>query len=495
MDSPHHTLETVSLRKEYPGTVALRDVSVKCDGGSITALLGKNGAGKSTLVRILGGAVRPTSGSILLDGAAVSFHSPGEALARGIATVHQELSLIPGLSVAENMYLGRLPRRRGFIDWSGARSRAEALLAELGLSIDVRTPAGRLGVARGQIVEIARAMSYTPAVLMLDEPTSALAQGETGRLFSLLRLLASRGVAILYITHRLEEIHRIADRATVLRNGEVAGTLPIADATGGVIARMMFGEELSRPRTGGSPPGGPPVMEVRGFTRREAYQDISFTLRRGEILGIAGVLGAGRTELLRGLFGAERPDTGSVTIGGATVSPSSPLQMKKLGMALAPEDRKAEGLVQVLSTRVNINLAGFWPPSARWITTASRERAVAGRYVREMDMVVPSLDDAVSSLSGGTQQKVVIAKWLTTEPRVLLLDEPTRGIDIRAKEQVLEIVRRLGGQGIAFLVVSTELEELMDLCHRILVLKKGRIAGEVIPRDSSLEHLLGLCME
>jgi ribose transport system ATP-binding protein len=495
VDSPHHTLETVSLRKEYPGTVALRDVSIRCEGGSIMALLGTNGAGKSTLVGLLGGAIEPTSGSILLDGAEVSFRTPGEALARGIATVHQELSLVPGLSVAENMFLGRLPRRRGFVDWSGARRGAEARLEELGLSLDVRTPAGNLGVAHQQIVEIARATTHSPAVLMLDEPTSALAQGETERLFTLLRRLASRGVVILYITHRLEEIHRIADRATVLRNGVVVGTLPIADATSGVIAGMMFGEELARRRRADAPPSGPPVLEVRGLTHREAYRDISFTLHRGEILGIAGVLGAGRTELLRGLFGADSHDSGSVTIGGTTVAPSSPFQMKKLGMALAPEDRKAEGLVQILSTRVNINLASFWPPSRRWITTASRERAVAGRFVREMDMVVPSLDDPVSSLSGGTQQKVVIAKWLTTEPRVLLLDEPTRGIDIRAKEQVFEIVRRLSAQGIAFLVVSTELEELMDLCHRILVLKKGRIGGEVLPRDSSLERLLELCME
>ena len=459
------------------------------------ALLGKNGAGKSTLVGLLSGALVPTSGSIRLNGSEVSFRTPGEALARGIATVHQELSLVPGLSVAENMFLGRLPRRRGFVDWSGARRAAEALLQELGLSLDVRIPARNLGVAHQQMVGIARAMSHSPAVLMLDEPTSALAQGETERLFKLLRSLAARGVAILYITHRLEEIHRIADRAAVLRNGDLVGTLPIADATSGVIAGMMFGGELSRGRRADLPPSGPPAMVVRGLTHGGAYRDVSFTLHRGEILGIAGVLGAGRTELLRGLFGADSHDSGSVTIGGTTVVPSSPLQMKKLGMALAPEDRKAEGLVQILSTRVNINLAGFWPPSRRWMTTPSRERAVAGRYVREMDMVVPSLDDPVSSLSGGTQQKVVIAKWLNTEPRVLLLDEPTRGIDVRAKAQVFEVVRRLSAQGIAFLVVSTELEELMDLCHRILVLKKGGIGGELLPRDSTLERLLGLCME
>jgi len=495
MESPPHTFETDRLRKEYPGTIALRDVSLRCAGGKIRALLGKNGAGKSTLVGILGGAVRPTSGTVLVDGVPVSFRSPREALDRGIATVHQELSLIPGLSVAENIFLGRLPRRRGLIDWRGAGRMAENLLGELGLEIDGRVTAGKLGLAGRQMVEIAKAMSHAPAVLMLDEPTSALALRETERLFELLRRLAAQGVVILYITHRLEEIHRIADEASVLRNGELVGTIPIAEATPVVIAGMMFGDLPGRAEAETVHPSGPPVITVNGFTRGEAYRDVSFTLHRGEILGIAGVLGAGRTELLRGLFGADPHDAGSVTVGGREVAPSSPAQMKKLGVVLAPEDRKAEGLIQILSTRININLAGFWPPSLRWITTAARERAVASRYIAGMDMAVPSVDGPVSALSGGTQQKAVIAKWLETGPQVLLLDEPTRGIDIRAKQQIFGIVRDLSARGIASVFVSSELEELMEVCHRILVLRKGRIAGEVSPGATSLESLLGICME
>ncbi len=495
MGSLRHTLETVSLAKEYPGTTALRGVSMNCEGGKIRALLGKNGAGKSTLVRLLGGAEQPTSGTIRLDGTALAFRSPAEALARGIATVHQELSLVPGLSVAENIFLGRLPRRGGFVDWRTAAGKAEALLCGLGLTIDVNVPVDSLGLASRQMVEIAKAMSHEPSVLMLDEPTSALAHRETGLLFSLLKNLSSQGVVILYITHKLEEIRRIADEASVLRNGELAGTIPIAEATSGAIARMMFGEEPARARGRERPPGGMPVMEVKAFTRSGSYRGVSFTLHRGEILGIAGVLGAGRTELLRGLFGADSHESGSVTLGGTTAVPSSPVQMKKLGLALAPEDRKVEGLVQILSTRVNINLARFWPPLHPVFTGARSEREVALRYVRELDMALPSVEGPVSALSGGTQQKVVIAKWLTTGPRVLLLDEPTRGIDIRAKQQVFGIVRNLSAGGIASLVVSSELEELMDLCHRILVMKKGTIAGEIIPRDSSLEQLLGMCME
>jgi len=496
MSNRDHTLETVSLRKEYPGTVALRDVSLRCGGGEIRALLGKNGAGKSTLVKLLGGALQPTSGAILVDGDHVRFRSPREALERGIATVHQELSLVPGLTVAENIFLGRLPlRRHGLIDWHAACTMAEGLLEELGLALDVRTPAGELGVAQQQMIEIAKAMSHAPSVLMLDEPTSALAQRETDRLFLLLKNLAARGVVLLYITHRLEEIHRIADSVTVLRNGELVGTLQIREATSGAIVGMMFGETVRKERPPAAPPSAAPVMHVREFTRNGAYSDISFTLHHGEILGIAGLVGAGRTELLRGLFGADPHDSGTVTVNGTTVFPRTPSQMKQAGVVLAPEDRKAEGLIQILSTRVNINLADFWPPSIHWITTPGRERAVAGRYIDEMDIAVRSVDDPVSDLSGGNQQKVVIAKWLNTGPRVVLLDEPTRGIDMRAKEQVFTIVRGLSAQGIAFLVVSSELEELMEVCHRILILKKGRLAGELLPRDSTLEDLFGICME
>jgi ribose transport system ATP-binding protein len=496
MTPRRHTLETVALRKEYPGTVALRDVSLRCEGGEIRALLGKNGAGKSTLVRLLGGAVQPTSGAILVDGNQVRFRSPGEASRRGIVTVHQELSLIPGLTVAENIFLGRLPRRRsGLIDWRTACSTADALLDELGLALDVRAPAGRFGVAQQQMIEIAKAMSHAPSVLMLDEPTSALAHREADRLFTLLKRLAAKGVVLLYITHRLEEIHRIADAVTVLRNGALVGTIPIGEATPAAIVSMMFGETVRKERPPEPAPSGVPVMDVRGFTGREAYRDISFTLHRGEILGIAGVLGAGRTELLRGLFGADPHEAGSVTVDGTTVSPSSPFQMKKLGVALAPEDRKTEGLVQILSTRLNINLAAFWPPSLHRITTARRERGVAMKYIRTMDIAVPSVDSPVSDLSGGNQQKVVIAKWLNTGPRVLLLDEPTRGIDMQAKQQVFDIVRGLSAQGISSIVVSSELEELMEVCHRILILKKGKMTAELLPHDSTLENLISACME
>ena len=490
-----HSLETVSLRKEYPGTVALGSVSLRCAGGRVRALLGKNGAGKSTLVALLGGAQQPSAGRILIDGAPVAFRTPAEAIARGIATVHQELTIIPDLSVGENILLGRLPRRGpGLIDWGETFRRAASHIDELGLSLDVRAEAGKLPVAGQQMVEIARAMSRAPSVLMLDEPTSALPLRETETLFALLRRLAATGVVILYITHRLGEIERIADDVTVLRNGEVAGTLPVQEATPAAIASMMYGELASGAHRAPLHPPGDPVMQVSGFTRRGAYQGVSFTLRRGEILGIGGVLGAGRTELLRGLFGADPHDAGTVTVGGTTVHPSSPAQMKRLGVVLAPEDRKREGLVRTLSTAVNVNLARYWPAAFPYVATARRDAAVAGRFVREFGIAVPGLDAPVAALSGGNQQKVVIAKWLATGPRVLLLDEPTRGIDIAAKRQVYDTVRRLCAGGLSAVVVSSELEELLDVCHRIIVLRGGSLCGEVLPEETTIKGLLGLCM-
>jgi ribose transport system ATP-binding protein len=493
------SLQTVALRKEYPGTVALKDVSVNFDGGRIHALLGKNGAGKSTLVRLFAGAIQPTAGSILVDGTAVHLRSPREALRQGIAAVHQELSLVPELSIAENIFLGRLPKHRGtretLIDWKSANDRAARLLSDFGLTMNVRTRAGSLGVAHQQMVEIVKAMSYEPSVLMLDEPTSALAHHETDRLFELLRTLASRGVVLLYITHRLEEIHRISDTVTVLRNGELVGTIPISQAGPAVIVQMMFGETVQRSRPEDVRPLSKPVMEVRHLSRTSVFEDISFTLHEGEILGIAGLLGSGRSELLRSLFGADPPDRGDIVIEGTPVRPRSPNQMKRFGVALAPEKRKEEGLVQILSTRANICLASLSSVATAGFITRARERAVTERYIRDINIAVANPEAAISSLSGGNQQKVVIAKWLRTHPRVILLDEPTRGIDIQAKQQIFQIIWDLSRKGIGTVVVSSELEELLDVCHRILILKKGRIAGEMLPHQSTLEQLLSVCMQ
>jgi ribose transport system ATP-binding protein len=491
-------LQTIDLRKTYPGTVALDAVSVGFDAGRIHALIGKNGAGKSTLVKIFAGAVPPTSGRVLVAGKDVVMRSPRDAFAEGIATVYQELSLVPELTVAENILLGRLPRRRGLagfvIDWPEVFARARAVLGAMQVSLDVHAKAGDLGVAQQQIVEIAKAMSFSPSVLMLDEPTSALAQHETTGLFALLRQLAARGVAIIYITHRLHELGRIADTVTVLRDGRCVGTVPAAEAAPQTVAQMMFGEVVRKARPADLKAGGRAVLEVRRLGLRGKFHQVSFTLHRGEVLGIAGMLGSGRTELLRALFGAEPCDEGQILLEGRPVRAASPARMKRLGVAFTPEDRKEQGLIQVLSIRANVCLASLERLSTLGVTTAGRQRAAVARLVGRLGIQLADAEQPVSSLSGGNQQKVVVAKWLNAEPRVMLLDEPTRGIDVQAKQQIFQIVWDLSRQGISSIFVSSELEELLEVCHRILIMKKGTVTGEVRPENLSVDDLFARCI-
>lgn len=492
------TLETIALRKEYPGTLALDDVSVRFDGGRVHALVGKNGAGKSTLVKILAGAVRPTSGEIRLNGRPVELSSPREALHRGIATVHQELSLVPELTIAENIMLGRLPRRRRtggvLVDWESMYASAEKVLQTLNVRMDVRLRARALGIAHQQVVEIARAMSYNPHVLLLDEPTSALARGEADRLFALLRDLALRGVIILYITHRLQEIPGIADTVTALRNGRLVATIPVREATAERMARMMFGDVVRSHRPSDITPGDDVLLEVRNLSSPGKFSNVSFSVRRGEILGIAGLLGSGRTELLRAIAGADPPAVGDIVLRGRPLRPGTPAQMKSLGVVLAPENRKEEGLIQILSSRENLVMAALHSIARGGLTTRRRERTAVAPLVRSLGIDMPDVDAPVSVLSGGNQQKVVLGKWLLAGASVILLDEPTRGVDVLAKQQVFDIVWSLSRQGIATVVVSSELEELPDLCHRILIMRHGAIEGEHRASDVTVDQLLARCL-
>jgi ribose transport system ATP-binding protein len=492
------SLETVALRKEYPGTLALNDVSVRFEGGRIHALIGKNGAGKSTFVRILAGAVRPTSGEIRINGRRVDLSSPREALRQGIATVHQELSLVPELTIAENIMLGRLPTRRGtggmLVDWDATYALAEDVLTMLNVRLSVRLPARALGVAQQQVVEIARAMSYNPHVLLLDEPTSALARGEAERLFTLLKDLASRGVIILYITHRLQEIPAIADTVTALRNGRLVSTIPVREATAEQMARMMFGDVVRSHRPADVYPDNEVLLEVRNLSSPGKFSHVSFAVRRGEILGIAGLLGSGRTELLRAIAGADPPAEGDIVLRGRALRPDSPARMKKLGVVLAPENRKEEGLIQILSSRENLVMAALRSIARGGLTTRSRERTAVAPLVKSLSIDMPDIDAPVSVLSGGNQQKVVLGKWLLAGASVILLDEPTRGIDVQAKQQVFDIVWSLSRRGIATVVVSSELEELPDLCHRILVMRHGALTGEHRAADVSVDQLLAHCL-
>lgn len=492
-------LQAVKLRKEYPGTLALDDITIEFEAAKVHALIGKNGAGKSTLIKMLAGAVSPTSGKILIQGKEVKLNSPKDAFDKGIATVYQELSLVPEMTVAENILLGRLPKRKGLgkylIDWPQAFRLAQAVLDDMEVDIDVKAKASELGVAQQQVVEIAKAMSFKPSALMLDEPTSALAHHETESLFRLIKQLAQKGVAIIYITHRLQELSQIADLVTVLRDGKYIGTIEMKDATNEKIVNMMFGEVIQKQRPRDLTAGTEPVLEIKGLTQKAKFEDVNFTLYKGEILGIAGMLGSGRTELLKAIFGAEPFDHGEIIINGKTLTDVTPEKMKKLGVAFTPENRKEEGLIQLLSTRANMTLASLDRISVKGFTTRAREKILVDKQIKKLDIKVADIEDQVSSLSGGNQQKVVVGNWLGTEPKIILFDEPTRGIDVQAKQQIFQVMWDLSKESISSVFVSTELEELLEVCHRILIMKKGRIVDQVDPAKTTPDELFVMCME
>ena len=493
------SLEAKNIRKEYPGTVALDDVSLRFDGGKVYALLGKNGAGKSTLIKILAGTTQPTSGQILINDQPITLRSPTDAFAQGIATVHQELSLIPDLTIAENILLGRLPHKAAplqmIIDWPAARARAKEVLSDMGVNLDVRRKVSDLGVAQQQVVEIAKAMSFKPTVLMLDEPTSALARHETEMLFTIIRRLAKSGVAVIHITHRLQELSQIADVVTVLRDGKLVGSINFADATADSIVHMMFGAVVPKQRPADLQPQSEPLLEVQSLSRQDKFHNINFTLHRGEILGIAGMLGSGRTELLRALFGADPIDSGQIILNGQPVRPASPKMMKALGLGFIPENRKEQALVLNLSIRTNLCLASLNRVGWCGLITSAREQQTALPLIERLAVKVADTGLNMNSLSGGNQQKIVVAKWLNTQPKVILFDEPTRGIDVQAKQHIFQIMWDLSREGIGSIFVSSELEELLEVCHRILIMKSGQIAGEVTPSQLTVDELIVRCME
>ena len=494
-----YKLEMRNLRKEYPGTVALKDFSAKFDGGKVHAIIGKNGSGKSTLIKMLSGAIEPTQGAILVDGKETQLRSPQDAFAQGIATVYQELSLIPDLTVAENLLLGRLPKkpqlRQVMIDWPKAYQQAQAVLDAMQVDLPVRSKVSRLSVGKQQVVEIAKAMSFNPSVLMLDEPTSALARHETESLFALVRKLRGQGVAVLYISHRLQELYEIADTVTVLRDGAYIGTIGIKEATPQKIVDMMFGEVVQKNRPPELQATTQPVMEVRHLSRGAHFEDVNFTLYKGEVLGIAGMLGSGRSELLRAIFGADPYDSGEIRIHGQPVANPSPVTMKARGVAMTPENRKEAGLVLALSTRANICMASMEQIAFRGLITKQRELEYVTKQIKALQIKVPDIESPVSSLSGGNQQKVVIGNWLNISPQIMFFDEPSRGVDVQAKQQIFQIMWALSQEGISSVFVSTELEELLEVCHRILIMKQGKMIGEVLPEQIELNALYARCME
>jgi ribose transport system ATP-binding protein len=492
-------VEFRQVSKVYDGTLALADFSHVFQEGRVHALMGRNGSGKSTAIKILAGAVQPTAGELHVNGDRVAFAGPADAFAVGIVTVHQELSIIPSQSVGENIFLGRLPRRKGFgavVDWKKLHREAAALLEEMELDIDPRQPAARLSLGQQQMVEIVKAMSFSPSILILDEPTSSLASLEVAHLFALVRRLKARGVTIIYITHRMNELFEIADSCTVLRDGRYIGSVEMAEATPDIIVEMMFGDVAKAVR----PPRRRiarehPVLSVRSLTRAPAFADVSYDLYPGEVLGMAGLLGAGRTEVLRAVFGADRYDSGEITLEGRAVLHANPRRMKALGLGYTPENRKEVGLVQMASVHDNLILASLRRVSHAGFTTREIEAPYVTSQVRDLAIKVANPLQIVSSLSGGNQQKVVIGNWLNTRPKVMFFDEPSRGVDLLAKQQIFEIMWKQTAAGLSAVFVSSELEELLDVCDRILVMHQGRVVASVEPAETTLTELYRLCME
>jgi rhamnose transport system ATP-binding protein len=487
----HHStpmLRLEGIHKRFGGIHALKGVSFDLHPGEVHALVGENGAGKSTLIKILSGAYRPDEGQIVLGGKAVQFTSPRQAQRLGIATIYQETSLYPDLSVLENLYMGHQPKRLGRINWSAMRQGATTLFDKLGLELPLRARLGNLGKARAQLVEIAKALLQNAQILILDEPTAALTTKDADALLEIVRGLKTQGIGMIYISHRLEELFTIAERFTVLRDGEVVGHAPHEKVTQDWLISTMVGRkpETLYPRR--IRERGKPLLEVRGLSN-SILNDVSFTVHEGEIVGMAGLVGSGRTEVARAIFGIDRIERGTVTHEGQPLI-TTPRGATGQGVAMLPEDRGRQGLILPFSVGRNLSLP--LQRLGRFLDSSSEE-TLASEYIRKLDIRPPKSQLAASALSGGNQQKIVIGKWLATKPKVLILDEPTQGVDVGAKAEIHRVIDELVQGGMGILMISSELLEILGMADRILVMQRGKIAGE-LPRGVSQEDVMRLAV-
>jgi len=488
-------VELQGIDKAFPGVLALRNVDFELRVGEVHALMGENGAGKSTLMKILTGVYQPDAGKILMGGKEVSIPDPRHAQDLGISIIHQELNLMNHLTVAQNIFIGR-EARRGFglfVDEDRLNADAAEIFRSMKIDIDPRAEVGDLTVARQQLVEIAKAISFKSKVLIMDEPTSALNDNEVNGLFDIISKLKAQGVAIVYITHKMDEVKRIADRITVMRDGLMIETLPAEGTSIGTIISLMVGRELTEGGRSRSVASTEEILRVEGLNRGDAIRNVSFTLRKGEILGFAGLMGAGRTEVARAIFGADPIESGEIFIKGTKHLVRSPTDAVRLGLAYLSEDRKRFGMVTSMSVRDNVTIAS-WSRFAKakfWMRDGQL-RKISGHYVDLLRIKTPSVDQESRLLSGGNQQKVVIAKWLLRDCDILFFDEPTRGIDIGAKAEIYKLLQSLADQGKAIVVISSELPEVLRLSHRIIVMCEGRITGEIDGAAATQEDIMTL---
>jgi rhamnose transport system ATP-binding protein len=487
-DAAAAVIELRDTSKSYGAVQALRDGNLSLRPGEVRALLGENGAGKSTLVKVLGGVVRRDAGEMLVDGQAVDFHSPHDARDAGIAVIYQEPTLFPDLSIAENVVMGYHPLgalRR--IDRGAMHARVQGLLDRLGVRLDPERPVRGLSIADQQIVEIAKALSFEARVLIMDEPTAALSGPEVERLFAVVRTLREEGAAVLFISHRLDEVFAICDTVTVMRDGAVVHAAPIAELTPDDVVKRMVGRELSALFPKQDAEIGEPVLSVHRLTREGVFFDISFEVRAGEIVALAGLVGAGRSEVARAIFGIDRPDAGHVEVAGRRLPAARPLAAMRAGIGFVPEDRRQQGLVMDLSVARNATMTRMGALSRLGLINSGAEDRLALEWAKRLQLKFHRLSDPAGFLSGGNQQKVVLAKWLATEPKLLILDEPTRGIDVGTKSEVHRLMGELAGRGLAVLMISSELPEVLGMADRVLVMHEGRLTAE-LGRDEADEE-------
>jgi len=489
-----YILEVKNLSKRFPGVLALDKTQLKVRPGEVHALLGENGAGKSTLMKCILGMYKPDGGEIYFDGRRVTINNTSEALKIGISMIHQEISLVQHRTIAENIWIGREPGRFGILNWKALYKKAEEMLERLELDLNPKTIVGKLSVAGMQMVEIARAISYDSRVIIMDEPTSALMDNEVNKLFKIIHDLKSKGIAIIYISHKMDEIFKIADRVTVFRDGQYVGEEDIGNVDEQKLVSMMIGREINQIFPKIQVPIGDVAFEVKNLSRKGVFQDISFQVRKGEILGVSGLMGAGRSEIMQAIFGIERIDEGAIYLDGERLRIHSPKDAIKKGIGMVTEDRKLLGLVTCRSVRENITYASL-DELSNWIfTNVTNENNASGDMIRMLDIKTPSQRQRVGALSGGNQQKVIVANWLLTKPKVLILDEPTRGIDVGAKSEIHKLMCKFAQDGMAIIMISSEMPEILGMSDRIIVMHEGRTKAEFNREDATQEKILASAM-
>jgi len=491
MTEAHHiALRMTHISKSFPGVKALQDVELEVRAGEVHAIVGENGAGKSTLMKILAGFYQPDEGEIEVDGERVGHWTPREAIDRGIGMIYQELNLVPDLTVAENISLGGMPRRGLFVDYAAVTQRAKDVLGELHADIDPATRLGNLSISQQQLVEIAKVMADKPSIVVFDEPTSSLGERETRVLFSVIDRMRRSGIAVIYISHRLQEVMEIGDRVTVLRDGRHIETRDVAGVTPDHMVRLMVGRDLNEmfPKLDLEP--GERVLAVRGISREGQFADVTLDVREREIVGLAGLVGSGRTEVARAIFGLDPIDAGEIQLRGEVVSVRNARKGRSAGIALVPEDRKGQGIIPGLSVRENFTLPVIQRIAQGMFIFARRERAVVRSLVDRLKVNPPQIERPLNAFSGGNQQKVVLGKWLLAKPDLLILDEPTRGVDVGAKADIHEIIGEFARDGGGVLMISSELPELLAVCDRIFVLHEGILVDEIARADATEEGVM-----